>query len=103
MKNLYLYLALALTSAVAHTQPAPQPLSNVLLDLAGYDWSTVQSEAAWEALNDGPMYYNAPPAVIFHENFEGTFTPLAGSTDTTRLAIFSDDGSNVFVDDVTNP
>ena len=50
--------------------------------------------AGWEAQNDGPLYPSAPPTVPQYETFEGAFTPEDANT---KLAIFSDDGCDVYI------
>ena len=61
-------------------------------------FSDVQAEAAYESVN-GPVYSNSPdPATLpFHTTLTGTVT--ADGT-MNKLAIFSDDGSDVYLDGV---
>lgn len=72
-----------------------RPLSDVLENWESYSYAHIKDVAATEAANDGPHYPNAPTAVPAYENFEGNFTPAATST---KLAIFSDDGCDVYIE-----
>lgn len=74
-----------------------RPLSDVLEDWQGYSWNDIRDIAAWEAQNDGPLYPSAPANTPHYESFEGDFTPADSNT---KLAIFSDDGCDVFIDGV---
>ena len=93
----------ALTAATppAWAQGAPdfgpvRPLSDVLENMEGAPWSAVQMQASQEAtITLGPKHRNIPDHLTFYAAFEGTFVP---ASDDTRLAIFSDDGCNVYID-----
>lgn len=92
-------LALLLAGVLAppvHAQ-AVRPLDDVLEDWQGYDWDWIVDVAGWEAKNDGPLYPSAPPVVPQYETFEGDFAPQDADT---KIAIFSDDGCDVYIDGV---
>lgn len=69
------------------------PLSSILQS-AG-DWNAVQSAARRQADNDQPAYLSAPATTPFHETFEGQWTAPSVAS---KLAIFSDDGCDVWID-----
>ena len=70
-------------------------LYNVFENMEGAPWSGVEQVARQQAEGSlGPVYRNIPRMTPFYKFFEGTFYPVA---DSTRLAIFSDDGCNVFI------
>ena len=71
-------------------------LNSILVNMQGSGWAYVQDEAAWEAENDSPAYSSAPDNTPAYETFEGTFTPTDANT---ALAIFSDDGCDVYIND----
>ena len=93
-------IALSLSALPVQAQTAPnfgtaRPLSDVLENMEGTPWSAVRSQAAQQAaVTLGPKHRNIPVALPFYAAFEGNFIPLANST---RLAIFSDDGCSVYV------
>jgi hypothetical protein len=90
-----LFVASWLGAARAQTAPAAAPLDDVLHDMQGAPWAAVEMTAREQAANNGPRFRSAPAQVPFHKSFEGTFTPQDAQT---RLAIFSDDGCDVFID-----
>ena len=90
-------LAALFCGASARAAFGAQPLTAVLSDMAGAQWEVVQAMAVDQASNDGPRFRSAPDVVPFHETFEGDYTPTAANT---RLALFSDDGCNVYIDGV---
>lgn len=111
MKSFFSMRSLALTAvllsaglsaatAPAHAQTAPnfgtvRPLSHVLENMEGAPWSAVRSQAIQQAaITLGPKHRNIPVSLPFYAAFEGNFIPLA---DSTRLAIFSDDGCSVYI------
>lgn len=51
--------------------------------------------ATKQAKEDGPLYPSAPSTTPAYETFEGNFSPR---NNTTRIAIFSDDGCDVYID-----
>ena len=71
--------------------------------MAGKHWNDVQAEAQNQVDNGTLVYRNVPPLASdgisyqlpYHHSFEGDFTPDA---DSTKLAIFSDDGCDVTID-----
>ena len=71
-----------------------RPLEDILEDWQGYSWADIRDIASWEAQNDGPHYPSAPDSTPHYETFEGDFSP---QDEDAALAIFSDDGCNVFV------
>lgn len=85
--------------AQAPTAPsfgALRPLSDVLDNREGAPWSAVRLVAKQQAEGTlGPKHRNIPAALPFYAAFEGTFIPANSNT---RLAIFSDDGCNVYLD-----
>lgn len=90
--------------AQAQTIPTPpnfgadRPLMGVLENIEGLPLSAVRMVAAQQAdATHGPKYRNIPTQLPFYAAFDGSFTP---TRDDTRLAIFSDDGCNVFLDGV---
>lgn len=91
--------ALLLSGVLASSTQAQaaRPLDDVLEDWQGYDWDWIVDVAGWEAQNDGPLYPSAPPTVPQYETFEGDFMPEDGST---KIAIFSDDGCDVYINGV---
>jgi hypothetical protein len=76
---------------------AAQPLTDVLHDLQGSGWDAVQMTARDQAANDGPRFRSAPAQTPFYESFAGDFVPQDAQT---KLAIFSDDGCDVWIDGV---
>ncbi len=93
-------------AARAQTAPAPdpsvpggdvRPLSQVLDNREGMPFSLVQLEARDQAASLGPKHRNIPAFLPYYVSFEGQFIPAAN---TTRLAIFSDDGADVYLDGV---
>lgn len=73
-----------------------RPLTDVLENMEGAPWSAIQMEASQEAgITLGPKHRNIPDHLTFYAAFEGTFIPASSAT---RLAIFSDDGCNVYID-----
>lgn len=94
--GLLLALCCALCCCVPKMAQA-EPLSAVLVPMEGYGWNDVEDEAWWEANTDTPQYSNANPNVPNYKTFEGDYEALPGSGDTTRLAIFSDDGCRVTI------
>ncbi len=84
-------------------QPANHGLSEVIKLMSGQPWGAVLQEANAEQQNGTTSYRNAPPLTVDgksykvpdFQSFDGDFTPDAGST---KLAIFSDDGSDVYID-----
>ena len=73
-----------------------RPLADVLENMEGAPWSAVSLRASQQSDTTlGPVHRNIPVAVPFYAAFEGNFIPVA---DSTRLAIFSDDGCNVYID-----
>ena len=74
---------------------AARPLSDILYSVANGDWEDVKDTASWQAANDGPRYLSAPGQTPQYESFEGDWE--APSAD-AKLAIFSDDGCDVFID-----
>ena len=91
-------LMVATPSAWAQTAPnfgPVRPLSDVLENMEGAPWSAIQMEANQQsAITFGPVYRNIPATVPFYAAFEGNFIP---ASDNTRLAIFSDDGCDVYI------
>ena len=87
------------TTALAQGAPnfgAPRALDDVLENMEGAPWSAVSLAASQQAtVTLGPKHRNIPLATPFYAAFEGSFIPAA---DSTRLAIFSDDGCNVWID-----
>ncbi len=101
-------IATSLLSAAARAQTAPapdpsvpggdvRPLSQVLDNREGMPFSLVQLEARDQAASLGPKHRNIPAFLPYYVSFEGQFIPAAN---TTRLAIFSDDGADVYLDGV---
>lgn len=91
-------LALLLPWAVS-AQGKAKPLQLIVLNMRGADETAVRKEAlretkptVWPAFRSNP----AKPPVF--ETFEGHFVP---AEDSTQLAIFSDDGCTITVDDLT--
>lgn len=80
-------------NALAQTS---RPLEDVLEDWQGYGWSDIVDIATYEAQNDGPLYPSAPSATPHYETFEGSFSP---EDENTKLAIFSDDGCDVYINE----
>lgn len=75
-----------------------RPLTQILDNREGSPWSAVRLAAAAEAEHNlGPKHRNIPTAVPFYAVFEGPFIPAAN---TTRLALHTDDGSNLYIDGV---
>src|SRR4051812_39458183 len=72
---------------------APQPLANIFNNMTGADWSTVQLAAGVQATSQPVYKSNA----IEEQTYEGYFHP---SDTSSKLAIFSDDGCDVVIDDV---
>ena len=89
----FVALAVCFWSSSSSAQ-AGRPLSDVLEDWQGYTWSDIQDTASWQAQNDGPLYPSAPSSTPAYETFEGSFTPSSADT---KLAIFSDDGCDVYI------
>lgn len=95
-------LGAGLTAATppAGAQTAPnfgtvRPLDDLLENMEGAPWSAVRLRASQQSDTTlGPVHRNIPDSVPFYAAFEGSFIPAA---DSTRLAIFSDDGCNVFI------
>lgn len=87
------------TFAQAQTLPnfgIARPLEDVLDNMEGAPWSAVNMAAKQQAQGTlGPKHRNIPASLPFYAAFEGTFIPAAS---TTRLAVFSDDGCNVYLD-----
>lgn len=88
----------------AQTTPNPhvvggdvRPLSQVLDNREGMPFSVVQLAARDQAASLGPKHRNIPSFLPYYVSFEGQFIPAAN---TTRLAIFSDDGADVYLDGV---
>ncbi len=72
-------------------------LYSVMENMEGAPWSAVEMVAGQQANSTlGPVHRNIPTGTPFFRVFEGTFFP---SSNLTRLAIFSDDGCNVYIDD----
>lgn len=84
--------------AQAQTSPnfgAVRPLTDVLENMEGAPWSAVRMQATQQSdITLGPKHRNIPVSVPFYAAFEGTFIPVA---DSTRLAMFSDDGCNITI------
>ena len=93
LSALLLMLLLAL-GVLAPAAQASRSLGDVLENYEGYDWNYITNRAAWQAQNDGPLYPSAPPTVPQYETFEGSFTPQGANT---KIAIFSDDGCDVYI------
>ena len=87
--------------AQAQGQTAPdfgaaRPLTEIVENMEGAPWSAVNRVATQQAEHTlGPNHRNIPKVVPFYAAFEGNFIP---ASDQTRLAIFSDDGCNVWID-----
>ena len=74
---------------------AVRPLSDVLENMEGAPWSAVQLVAQQQsAIAFGPLYRNFPATVPYYAAFEGNFIPVSNNT---RLAMFSDDGCDVYI------
>lgn len=93
-------------SELAQAQTAPpapnfgtgRPLVDVLENMEGLPWSAVRLAAQQQAeATLGPKYRNIPAQTPFYAAFQGTFIPASNDT---RLAMFSDDGCNVYLDGV---
>ena len=85
-----LFLLLCLFGLGANGAFASQPLSSVFSNMPGADWQAVKDSAASQAAG-APFYKsNAVENMVF----EGCFKP---SDNTTKLAIFSDDGVDVYI------
>jgi hypothetical protein len=95
---LLLLLAMCgLTSARAEDAPPPPvALTEILKDVRPYGWSDVRTRAAKAAENDAVRF---PSNKVEDVTFEGGFEADA----TTRLAIFSDDGCAIYINDMTTP
>lgn len=89
--------ATLICGASAREAFAAQPLTAVLTDMPGAQWAAVRETAVDQASNDGPRFRSAPQLVPFHETFEGDYTPASANV---RLAMFSDDGCDVYIDGV---
>lgn len=59
------------------------------------DWSSVVDAAHWQANNDRPIRLSAPTSTPEYVTYSGTWTPTQNMM---RLAIFSDDGCDVWID-----
>ncbi len=68
-----------------------QPLSNAFTNMPGSDWTAVQQTAQTEATTQPVYKSNAVENVTFSGYFQAT-------DNTTRLAILSDDGADVYID-----
>lgn len=104
-------LAVALLAALPlpASAQATIPLERILIDLDGVPVSVAREIAAEQAkmqwkIDKGPNYKSAPqdtngdPNKITDEKFfSGVFCPMSANT---RLAIFSDDGCDVWIDGV---
>ncbi|MBY0522742.1 MAG: hypothetical protein K2R98_05065 [Gemmataceae bacterium] len=112
IRNLTLVLcSLAFSSGPAWSAVGPptRPLSEILLDLDDAPLSTVKKVAELQAkeqfeTDKGPLYKSAPamlnsdPKKLSDEVFfEGYITPTSANS---KLAIFSDDGCDVWIDGV---
>jgi len=94
-----LCLALLFLPSLAAAQGKTKPLQRIVLNMRGADETAVRKEATRQT-NPAvwPVFRSNPPKAPVFESFEGLFVPAA---DTTQLAIFSDDGCTITVDDVT--
>ena len=94
-----LLVSLAASGSVLAQPPVALPLQQIMLNMGKANETAVRKEAMRETnLKVWPLFSSNPPKTPFFRNFEGHFIPRL---DTTQLAIFSDDGCNVLVDDVT--
>jgi hypothetical protein len=106
-KNTCAILFALLLSPAALAQPT-RPLADVLLDLGSASprlalrIATQQAREQWR-MDRGPLYKSTPvkengdPSVVTDDLFfDGTFLP---ASDKSALAVFSDDGCDVWIDD----
>lgn len=92
LTNALLILA---SACLASSVPASaESLNSILVNMQGYSYSYVQDQAAWQAENDSPAYSSAPTDTPAYETFTGSFTPTDANI---GLAIFSDDGCDVYI------
>lgn len=86
---------------VAWAQGKSRPLHLITLNMGNADEAAVRKEAQRQTKPTvWPMFRSDPGKPPVFETFEGHFVP---ATNTTELAIFSDDGCNVAIEDVTAP
>ena len=94
LRNAILVLSSALL--VSSIPASADSLDSILVDMQGSSYAYVRDEASWEAENDSPAYSSAPSNTPAYETFTGTFTPTDANA---ALAIFSDDGCDVYIND----
>ncbi|MEZ6055331.1 MAG: hypothetical protein R3C01_01380 [Planctomycetaceae bacterium] len=83
----------SLSAPAAMAQSPLDTLDGIFYDLGGDDESQVRAVAAAQAADsDGPNYKSV---AVEQQTFFGMFTPTAA---TTQLAIFSDDGCDIYID-----
>lgn len=76
-------------------QAQTRNLYDVFENMEGAPWSAVEQVAQQQATGTlGPVHRNIPIRTPFYAVFEGAFFP---ASDSTQLAIFSDDGCNVII------
>ncbi len=94
--TLFLLLSLSLPLLTAPAFAEILSTDVTLEKMPGKTFADVQAKASAEAVT-GPMWGNAPdPTQLpFHQTFTGTITADATMN---KLAIFSDDGCDVYVD-----
>lgn len=82
------FACILLTTELSLATAQPQPLNRILVDIQNRGWN--------EVLNWGHDQELLQGSVKLEEKiFEGSFT---ATSDTTKFAIFSDDGCNIFID-----
>jgi len=108
MKRILPLAVLMLLPTPLFGEPTSRPLAQILVNLEDAGIEQAKEIAAQQAkqqwmIDRGPNYKSSPaaennnPAVLTDEVvFEGIFCPASEST---RVAIFSDDGCDVFIDD----
>lgn len=95
---LLLFLVLMGTRTPLYAQapaptPTPLPLSRVLMDMRPANWERVVDQARIGTLANVLRYSSGQ---LEHQVFQGNFT---ANTNDDRLAIFSDDGCTVIIND----
>jgi RHS repeat-associated protein len=73
-------------------------LDEIFMDMDTASYSDVRSEASNQTQPAvKPVYPNAPVSIPFYVTFDGYFVPASNDT---KVAIFSDDGVDLYVDDI---
>jgi RHS repeat-associated protein len=73
-------------------------LDEIFMDMDTASYSDVRSEASNQTQPAvKPVYPNAPVSIPFYVTFDGYFVPASNDT---KVAVFSDDGVDLYVDDI---